>query len=88
MLWSRALHHTLTLFYDVAFDLAMKGSVMPLGSRWERPAITRKQFEQWMVILRARLSRNRRKVARLRHPRFPGPFMEVAGVRFAAPAAA
>ena len=89
LLWSRALHHTLTLFYDVAFDLAMKGNVIPSGEKWERPAITRKQFEQWMVIPPGTaVEEIRRKVRALRHPRFPGPFMEVAGVRFAALAAA
>lgn len=89
LLWSRALHHSLTLFYDVAFDLAMKGNVVPSGARWERPAITRKQFEQWMVIPPGTpVEEIRRKVRALRHSRFPGPFMEVAGMRFAALAAA
>lgn len=85
LLWSRALHHTLTLFYDVAFGLAMTGSVVPSGQKWERPAITRKQFDQWMEIPPGTaVAEIRRKVRALRHPRFPGPFMDVGGVRFAA----
>ena len=89
LLWSRALHHTLTLFYDVAFDLAMSGKVRLSGEKWERPAITRKQFEEWMCIPPGTpVEEIRRKVRALRHPRYPGPFMEVAGVRFAAQAAA
>jgi methionyl-tRNA formyltransferase len=89
LLWSRALHHALTLFYDVTFDLATSGKVQLSGEKWERPAITRKQFEQWMRIPPgAPVEEIRRKVRALRHPRFPGPFMEVAGVQFAAQAAA
>lgn len=89
LLWSRALHHTLTLFYDVSFDLAMHAGVAPSGEKWERPAVTRKQFEQWMVIpAGATVEEVRRKVRALRHPRFPGPFMEVAGMRIVAPVAA
>jgi methionyl-tRNA formyltransferase len=89
LLWSRALHHTLTLFYEVAFDLATSGQARLSGENWERPAITRKQFEQWMRILPGTpVEAIRRKVRALRHPRFPGPFMEVAGVRFTAQAAA
>ena len=89
LLWSRALHHALTLFYDVAFDLVTSKQARLSGEKWERPAITRKQFEQWMRILPGTpVEEIRRKVRALRHPRFPGPFMEVAGVRFAAQAAA
>lgn len=88
LLWNRALHHALTLFYDVAFELATTRRVAPSGQAWERPAITRKQFERWMVIeAGAPVEEIRRKVRALRHPRFAGPFMEVAGVRFAAQAA-
>ena len=89
LLWSRALHHALTLFYDVAFELAANGQARLSGETWERPAITRKQFEQWMRILPGTpVEEIRRKVRALRHPQFQGPFMEVAGVRFAAQAAA
>ena len=83
LLWNRALHHALTLFYEVAFELVTTRKANPSGQQWERPAVTRREFERWMLIpAGATVDDIRRKVRALRHPRFAGPFIEVAGVRF------
>jgi len=87
-LWERALHHSLLLFCDVAHQLAREGHVAPCGDRWERPPVTRKQFERWMTLpADAPADEIRRKVRALRHPKFPGPFIEIGGVRVPHPAA-
>jgi methionyl-tRNA formyltransferase len=81
-LWQRALHYSLVLFYDVARELARDRSAVPSGETWERPPVTRKQFERWMTLpADATDEEIRRKVRALRHPHFPGPFLEVEGMR-------
>ena len=81
-LFSRALRATLDLFCKVCQDLAVVGHVAPTGDRWEREAVTRAEFENWMTLSPADPPDEiARKVQALRHPRFPGPFFEIDGVR-------
>lgn len=81
-LFGRGLASTLTLFHDVCGELARTGRLAPSGDRWERPAVTRAEFERWMTLSPADPPDEiARKVRALRHPRLPGPFFEVDGVR-------
>ncbi|MBI3416689.1 MAG: hypothetical protein HY043_15460 [Verrucomicrobia bacterium] len=85
-LFNRSLNYSLMQFYEVLASVASSGLVEPSGDSWRRKAITRKEFEKWMT-----LSPNdspeliARKERAVRHSRFPGPFMEVAGLRFELP---
>jgi methionyl-tRNA formyltransferase len=85
-LFSRSLNYSLILFYELLAVVAGNGLVEPSGESWQRKAITRKQFEKWMT-----LSPDdspdliRRKERAVRHSRFSGPFIEVAGLRFEMP---
>lgn len=83
-LWERSLHYSLVLFYEVAHELARDRKAVPCEQTWERPPISRKQFERWMTLPSdASDEEIGRKVRALRHPRFPGPFIERGGVRVA-----
>lgn len=83
-LFARALNFSLFLFYDLAAELASSGEARPNGQTWARPAIRRADFERWMhVAAWDAPDEIRRKVRALRHSQFPGPFVELAGMRFA-----
>jgi hypothetical protein len=45
---------------------------------WSRPAITRKEFNEWMTISNDDdLDFIERKIRAVRHPQFDGPFLKV-----------
>jgi methionyl-tRNA formyltransferase len=86
-LWARALNFSLFLFYDVLAHAAASGQVQPCGDQWKRSAITRGDFEKWMRIAHSESADEvRRKVRALRHSTLPGPYVEVAGMKFHLPA--
>jgi methionyl-tRNA formyltransferase len=88
-LFGRALEFALLLFYDVLTELARGGKIDPSGETWERPAVTRAQFDRWMrVSLDDEPEEIVRKARALNHPRLPGPYVELAGMRFYLPAGA
>lgn len=81
-LFKRGLASTLPLLTEVCEELARTGTLTPSGEVWDRPAITRNEFERWMTLSPADPPDEvNRKVRALRHPRFPGPFFEIDGVR-------
>lgn len=81
-LFSRGLRSTLSLFSEVCDELARTGTLTACGESWERAAITRAEFERWMTLSPADAPDEiRRKVRALRHPRLPGPYFEIDGVR-------
>ncbi len=55
----------------------------PNGERWTRRAMTRKEFEQWLILDPSDPADMERKIRAARHPRFPGPYLIVNGRRFA-----
>ncbi len=79
---NRARGHSVGVFRDVCEELARSGRLQPSGDRWARPAITRREFEHWM-LLSPEDSRDEvaRKVRALRHSRLPGPFFLIDGAR-------
>jgi methionyl-tRNA formyltransferase len=79
-LFDRALRRSVSVFRDVCEDLARNGGLRPSGDRWARPAITRREFERWMLLSPAD-SREEvaRKVRALKHSRLPGPFFLIDG---------
>jgi methionyl-tRNA formyltransferase len=50
---------------------------------WTRRPTTRRTFQQWLVLDPADHTTFVRKVRAARHPRFPGPFVDLHGYRFA-----
>jgi len=83
-LFDKALDYTLFLFYEVLRDIAVRGMPGPSQEQWARKAGTRKEFEEWM-ILRPTDAEDlaRRKIRAAQHSRFPGPYVEIFGERFA-----
>ena len=81
-LFDRALVRSVGVFKDVCEELARNGGLRPSGDRWARPAITRKEFERWM-LLSPEDSREEvaRKVRAVKHSRLPGPFFLIGGER-------
>lgn len=81
-LFDRALGHSVGVFRDVCEELARNGRLQPSGDRWARPAITRREFERWMLLspddAREEVAR---KVRALKHSRLPGPFFLIDGAR-------
>jgi methionyl-tRNA formyltransferase len=81
-LFDRALRLSLGVFREVCGDLARDGALPPSGDRWARPAITRGEFERWMLLSpddpRDEVAR---KVRALKHSRLPGPFFVIDGER-------
>ncbi|MDD4877107.1 MAG: formyltransferase family protein [Dehalococcoidales bacterium] len=85
-LFQRALNYSLILFYEVLYEIARAGQVTFSNEKWKRKAFTRKQFERWMTLLPTdTLDEFDRKVRAIRHSQFPGPFLEINGLRFELP---
>ena len=79
-LTDRALIYTLMLFYDVLYEIAVKGEIVPCNARWSRLASTRKEFDEWMTILPTDSEEEvQDKIKATRHRQFPGPYLETIG---------
>jgi methionyl-tRNA formyltransferase len=88
-LFARALNFSLFLFYDVLAMVAQTGTANACNEKWKRDAIRRAEFEKWMRISPSDSAEEvRRKVRALHHSMLPGPYVEVAGMRFHLPAGA
>ena len=86
LLHARALHYSLTLFFDTCHALARDGRLSASGDEWGRRAVTRAEFEAWMTLSDTDTPDTvDRKVRALRHPRFPGPFVYFSGHKFQLP---
>lgn len=85
-LFDRALVYTLMLFYDILYKLAIKGEIKSCGEEWLRRPSTRKEFEDWMIILPTDPEEEvQRKIRATRHSRFPGPYVKIFGEYLALP---
>ncbi|MGQ0663032.1 MAG: hypothetical protein ACT4P2_05495 [Pseudomonadota bacterium] len=64
--------------------LATSGELPPpCGWKWGRKPITRKEFEEWLVVDPTNAEAMERKIRAARHSKFPGPYVMVNGHRFA-----
>lgn len=85
-LWDRALAASVVPFLETCDVLARDGWIAGSGERWARRATTRREFERWMHVSPTDSAEEvARKVRAVRHRRFPGPFVELAGFRFELP---
>jgi methionyl-tRNA formyltransferase len=83
-LFDRALVRSLDLYQEVLAKIAAGRSLEGCGETWARAAITRAEFERWMELsLDDPPDVFERKINALRHSRFPGPYLQVRGRRFA-----
>ena len=80
----RAELASLSLFMNIVQQIADTGVIPPAVDRkWGRKPITKKEFQQWLVADVSKPEEFARKISAARHSRFPGPFVDVHGFRFA-----
>jgi len=76
-LFESALTHCCLLLHDV-IELLLEVDRPEVIRKWARPAITRAEFKDWMLIkdddTKVTISK---KVLALNHPIYPGPFIKV-----------
>lgn len=83
-LFERAENLCLALLDETMAHVARHGRFPPPnGERWTRQAMTRKQFEDWLIVDPNDPADMERKIRAARHSRFPGPYLIVNGHRFA-----
>jgi hypothetical protein len=58
---------------------------LPAISRevWKRKPMTRKQFDEWLILNETEREDFIRKIQAARHSEFPGPYVFIHGYRFA-----
>jgi methionyl-tRNA formyltransferase len=84
-IYRKAEQSCLALLKTIVMRFAETGEVgwQFLDERWGEP-MTRRQFENWLVIRDpADKEEVDRKIRAAKHPRFPGPYIELHGHRFA-----
>lgn len=80
---SRAENACLDLLRDIVAHVGRIGALPPpSGETWRRKPLTRKQFEDWLVLDPSDPATFERKIRASRHPRYPGPYVYVNGRRF------
>jgi len=86
-LFARALHYSLSLFYDILEIAANVGSVQKLGhEEWDGSPWSRKEFEDFMRINPDDSPEQiQRKARALSHSKFPGLKLTLAGIEFEQP---
>jgi methionyl-tRNA formyltransferase len=83
-LLERARHHALTLYFDLLTELLLEGSLQPSGDEWERSPMRGAALEQWKILSATDSPEEvTRRIRAFAHPRFPGPYVDVGGFRFA-----
>lgn len=81
---ARAERDCLNLLSDCLEVFSATGGLPPpSGETWSGHAITRKQFEQWLLLDPTDPDDFHRKLKAARHPKFPGPYVKVHGELFA-----
>lgn len=71
----RAIEHCLIQFYAILPICARHEMPPPANLRWARRAITRREFEEWLVLPEdASRDEAEKRIRAARHPRLPGPF--------------
>jgi len=85
-LFERALNYSLILFYEIVAEIVLTGEIPETNETWKRKAISRATFEKWMTLnISDSPEEIERKIKAVRHSKFPGPFLEIAGMKFELP---
>jgi methionyl-tRNA formyltransferase len=82
--YARAEIAALELLIEIV-DRLCKGDEIgrDLAETWTRKPTTKREFQAWLIADPADPATFIRKVKAARHPRFPGPFVDLHGFRFA-----
>lgn len=83
-LFDRAEHACLDLFYKMGTHISNHGDLPPISREiWKRKPMTRKQFEEWLILNETERKDFLRKIQAARHSEFPGPYIYIHGYKFA-----
>jgi methionyl-tRNA formyltransferase len=78
--YARAEIAALELFFEVVDRIAVDRRLpSPSKEMWLRNPITRKEFQDWLVLDPSDKNTFIRKVKAAAHPRFPGPYVDLHG---------
>jgi methionyl-tRNA formyltransferase len=82
--YARAEIAALELLIEIVDRYGKSGEIITdAAEAWGRKPTTKREFQEWLVADPADRATFVRKVKAARHPRFPGPFVDVHGFRFA-----
>jgi methionyl-tRNA formyltransferase len=82
--YARAEIAALELFIEIVDRYGKSGEIgRDADATWGRKPTTKREFQDWLVADPADPATFIRKVRAARHPRFPGPFVDIHGFRFA-----
>jgi methionyl-tRNA formyltransferase len=82
--YARAEIAALELFIEIVGRYGKSGEIgRAAAETWGRKPTTKREFQKWLVVDPADRATLIRKVRAARHPRFPGPFIDLHGFRFA-----
>jgi methionyl-tRNA formyltransferase len=82
--YARAEIAALELFIEIVDRYGKSGEIgRDAEATWGRKPTTKREFQDWLVADPADPATFIRKVRAARHPRFPGPFVDIHGFRFA-----
>jgi len=83
-LFSRGENACLELFYEIVTHIVIHNALPePSGEQWKRKAMTRKQFEKWLILNPDDRDDFVRKIKATRHSKYPGPYILIHGYKFA-----
>jgi methionyl-tRNA formyltransferase len=81
---ARAAGCSLDLLRELIAEIAVTGRIPTCNERWHGPLHTTREFMRWATVSHDDPPDEvRRKIDAVRHPDLPGPFVELAGTRFA-----
>ena len=79
----RAEESCLNLLREMAKNISEHGALPdPSPERWSRKPVTRKDFNEWLVLDTENTEAFERKIRCARHSKYPGPYVIVHGHKF------
>ena len=79
-LFNRTLTYSIILFYQVLTSIKLSPELQFNGEEWERDAIRRSEFEEWMTVdADDEEEIIQKKIRALSHSLYPGPFLKYEG---------
>lgn len=70
------------LYYEIIEFIKDRNYVYLSGYKWARKAVTKKEFEEWLILNSSNKKDFEKKIKASQHPRFPGPYIKVHGRLF------
>jgi len=83
VLFRRAEDHCLALLHDMVDHISVHHALPPpCGESWSGKAVTRKKFQQWLILDPDDKEAFEKKILAAKHPDYSGPYVVVHGHRF------